>query len=178
MAGKRLKALKELIKRVPTDKDIDLMYEEILTEKRDRGAALVTATFLEESLRNFVRSRMVSLTTAEYEALFERDAPLSSFSKLIRVAHGFGLIDAAIRRECDCIREVRNAFAHSPVALAFDTPEVAAVCMLLSRHFDTFEGIDSNHPKARYIGAATGLAAILNSARKNKDIALPVVLPH
>lgn len=170
-----MKGLKELTKRPPTDEDLNILLREITSDEHARGPALVAATAVEEALRGFLQSRMVELGTSEQEALFERDAPLSTFSKLIRVAHAFGFIDTEFRRECDRIREIRNAFAHSPVALFFETPEIKTACLLLPKFYDEFlEGLDAEHPKARFIGAVTKISLTLTSARLSPNAELPL----
>lgn len=177
MAGAWLKALKDLTTRKPTEEEYDLIAEEVTAEGRDRGAALVTSAALERSLKKFIKSRMVPLSSTLEINLFERDAPLSTFSKLIRVAYAFGLIDAKIRQECDYIREIRNAFAHVPAAVSFDTPAIRTACLLLTQHYDAFEGgLDPNHPRAYYVGAATKLMIIFNTAAHSPDPKLPLSL--
>lgn len=178
MAASWLKALKELSRRPPSDEDVDRFAEEISDEKRDRATALVLAAHLEEALRNFLKSRMINLSRTEEEALFERDAPLSTFSKLIRVAHAFGMIDVAFRREFDRIREIRNAFAHAAGAVDFETPEIKTACLLLTKYYDAFEGfdIDPDHPRAFYIGSSTRIALLLIEARQNSQTKLPLSL--
>lgn len=178
MAAAWLKALKELSRRPPSAEDIDHLAEGLIDEKRDRATVLVLAVSLEEALRSFLKSRMIKLNRTEEEALFERDAPLSTFSKLIRVAYAFGMIDVDFRRECDCIREIRNAFAHAPGAIDFETPEIKTACLLLTKYFDAFEGfdIDPDHPRAFYIGSAVRMANLLIKARQNPQTALSLSL--
>ena len=109
---------------------------------------------------------MVPLSETENEALFGRDAPLSSFSKLIRIAHAFGIIDAGIRRKCDCIREIRNAFAHSPIAVTFETPEVVNACRQLPMYYDSLPGNrDPSHPRSLYLSGCTYLMVHFAAAR-------------
>lgn len=88
-----LKALSEL---KPDKVQAKAIIDELLSDEHDRGAALVAATFLETNLQLFLKSRLVTLTKSEEEGLFSRDAPLASFSKLIRVSYAFGLIDGEV----------------------------------------------------------------------------------
>ena len=177
VAAAWLRGLKELTKRPPTDKDLDIILAEIKSDEHARGPALVAATAVEEALRNFLKSRMVKLGNTEKEALFERDAPLSTFSKLIRVAHAFGFIDTEFRQECDRVREIRNTFAHSPGGLSFETPEIETACLMFPKFYGVFlEFIDPDHPKALYIGAVTKMTVVLNEARNNPKAELPLSL--
>ncbi len=178
MAAAWLKALKELSRRPPSDEELDRFVKEIIDEKLARATVLVLAAHLEQALRNFLKSRMINLSRTEEEALFERDAPLSTFSKLIRVAHAFGMIDVAFRRECDCIREIRNAFAHAPGPIDFETPEIKTACLLLTKYYDVTEefDIDPDHPRALYMGSVMRIALLLIKARQNPQTEFPLSL--
>ena len=48
------------------------------------------------------------------------------------MAHAVGLYGDGTRRNLDILRTVRNLFAHSVVALNFQTPEVAQACDMLT----------------------------------------------
>ena len=118
---------------------------------------------------------MVPLSTTRAEGLFERDAPLSSFSKLIRVGYAFGLISDTVRLHCDYIREIRNAFAHSKVYIEFETPEIKAACLLLPRYYEKFEGgMSPDHPRARFIGTTTRLMDLFALAANDPNASLPL----
>jgi hypothetical protein len=127
-ASSWLKSLKALGRKEPTVEDNAAIIAEMTADKSDRGAALIMATALQTSLKGLVRIKLVHLTETENEGLFGRDAPLSTFSALIRIAYAFGLIDAEIRRDLDRIREIRNVFAHAFVPVTFETPEIVHAC--------------------------------------------------
>jgi hypothetical protein len=124
-----IKGLKELSKRTVAGTDFDKLWVELTTERNDRGAALIGATLVESVLRRTIRKQLVSLNETENDSLFGRDAPLSSFSDLIRIGYALGLFDQRIRRDLDRLREIRNAFAHALFPLDFNTPEISHACM-------------------------------------------------
>jgi hypothetical protein len=125
-----IRGLKELSKRELVLNDFRAIHNEIIAERHDRGAALVAATLVENMLRRVIRSQLVPLTETEDDSLFGRDAPLSTFSDMIRVGHAFGIFNKEIKQDLDRLREIRNAFAHSPLSVTFGTKEIASACML------------------------------------------------
>lgn len=173
-----IKELKALIAQIPTGDDFDHIVHEMY-HGHDRGAALVASTQIEEVLGKFLKCFMVApLSTTLEEQLFERDAPLSSFSKQIRIAYAFKMIDQPIRQHLDIIREIRNAFAHSRVHITFETPAVRTACLLLPRYFEKFDdGTSPDAPKARYVGAATRLMKTFGNAISVKAASLPLSYP-
>jgi hypothetical protein len=172
-----VKALKALIEQIPSDDDLNHIVHEIYHSEA-RGAALVASTQVEEILRRFLKGFMVPLSIPLEEGLFDRDAPLSSFSKLIRVAFAFKLIDQTVRHHLDIVREIRNTFAHAMVHVTFETPAIQTACLLLPRYFEEFEGgISPDHPKARYIGATTRLMKLFAEAMQSETTSIPLNYP-
>ena len=86
-----IKGLKELRKRTLTHTDFDKLWTELVAERNDRGAALIGGSLVENTLRRVIIRQLVDLNETERDSLFGRDAPLSSFSDLIRIGYGFGL---------------------------------------------------------------------------------------
>ncbi len=65
------------------------------------------------------------------DALFENRGPLQDFSARIQVAFALNLIDRGTFVDLNALRDIRNAFAHTPEALDFDRPDVAEKCNAL-----------------------------------------------
>jgi hypothetical protein len=124
-----LKGLKDLSKGILSHTDFDALWAEIIAERNDRGAALIAGTLVENVLRRAIMRRLVPLTQGEVDSLFGRDAPLSTFSDLIRIAHAFGLIPKEIKLDLDRLREIRNAFAHTYFPVNFETEVIVKACM-------------------------------------------------
>jgi len=173
-----VQSLKTLQKKIPDD--WLAVYQEFIAEKNDRGAALIAAAQVENVLRRLLEVALVDLTPDEWSALFERDAPFSSFSKLIRVTYAFGLIDKEFRQSLDRIREIRNTFAHAASIVTFETEEIANACSLLSCVVESLGGVDlpASHPKVKYIGACFQVLGILALAgtedERSKDWTAPL----
>lgn len=178
--AKWIEALKKLTRETPTGEDVSAAVQELLNEQNDRGAALVAAAIPEKSLANLIRSYLVPLSKPDYEALFERDAPLSSFSRKIRVGYAFGLFNIEIRRDLDRIREIRNTFAHSMVPIRFSTPAVKTACAGFAAPVAPFAPAAMRHdtPKFRYLTACMKLSAILNAAAGIKRERMTVAVTY
>jgi len=114
-------------------------------------------------------THFVVLTETELGGLFDRDGPLSSFSGQIKVGYAMGIYDAAIRRDLDRMREIRNTFAHSIHPLKFTTPAIMAACKdFVAPSKFSLDGADPpptpEQPRLQYMMAATALVTKLGGA--------------
>jgi hypothetical protein len=123
--GKKPKSLSlsELIRKLPTQDELNQAYDEVDRQKSDRAAAIIAAAYVEDSLRYALMRKCVSLAGDEYKQLFER-GPLSSFDSMTKIGYAFGLFGALMRGDLVLTREIRNGFAHAMVPLNFSTPQV------------------------------------------------------
>jgi hypothetical protein len=124
---KTARALAGLSRRVPVGIDLLIAISGIENE-RDRSEALVRGALIEDALERAIINRMRGLDAADKQRLFGPIAPLSSFSAQIAIAYAIKIIGPQTRDDLDCIREIRNAFAHTISRIEFTTPEVAAHC--------------------------------------------------
>jgi Mannitol repressor len=161
-----LKALKALVAKLPTEEELELVTKESIHSESDRAMALMNSSLVESALQVFIRNNLVPMGAEERESLFERDGPLSSFSKLIRVSFAFGVIDEEMKRNFNIVRELRNAFAHSRTFVTFETPAIANACAQLSPWFTHFEDTphDKDHPRTKYLGTSTRLSVVIGTA--------------
>jgi hypothetical protein len=184
-----LKALKEL-HRLPVDMsrtpgelfDPESAHGETIT---DRAAALQAASNLEQFLERAVAARLVKLNSEEKDGIFgsDRDAPLSSLSSKIKIGYALGAYDRPFRDDLDCIRHIRNAFAHVNRHINFDSPAIAGACEQLKvpkwpRYVDADKEAT---PKHRFLFTCLirgmGLLASTSGA-KPPLIFEPDALPH
>src|SRR5215472_17936718 len=98
-----------------------------------RAAAIVGVTFVEDALRWAIGAYLrPDLTPEEDEALFDREgAPLSTFHSKVIMGYSLGLFGPVTRDDLMCLKRIRNAFAHSPRSITFDTPEIVKECCRL-----------------------------------------------
>lgn len=88
----------------------------------DRGAIILAATNVEDSLELALRGKMPHLAHDKEAttAMFGADGTLSTYSDKTLMAYALGLIDKKEKKNIDVIRQIRNACAHSrkPLSLA------------------------------------------------------------
>jgi DNA-binding MltR family transcriptional regulator len=101
-----------------------------LQTESDRGAALIAAAWVDDSLTEYVRSRFVEDGKAVKE-LLTGDVPLGTFSSRIKLAYCLGWIGPDVRADLNLIRSVRNEFAHSRGELSFSVPAIRNRCSIL-----------------------------------------------
>src|SRR5688500_5397628 len=108
------KADTRLLETHPNLKDfLPFMHE--LRHESERGAVLISCSYLEELLREILRSFL--LDKAETEKLLEGfNAPLGTFSARATAAFCCGLITQGEFKEITTLRKIRNEFAHSRTA--------------------------------------------------------------
>lgn len=115
--------LKALIRKKRTLRDyFSLQYE------GDRAFAIVSSSILEDNLEFAILSRFVDLSQRDIDYLFKGDAPLATFSAKIKIAFALGVFNVDVRADLNCIRDIRNAFAHARRSIDFNTLEIAAAC--------------------------------------------------
>ena len=119
------RSLKKLIRKPFSIADFLLLPHHKETES-DRAVAILAATQVEDSLESAILSRLSpKLTKRDIAELFENEGPISTFSSKIRMAFALRLFGHEVRTDLNCIREIRNVFAHARAPIKFDTPEVA-----------------------------------------------------
>jgi len=140
---------------------VDALYE---TES-DRGAALIAGSIAENALDQILIVRFVPMSPPQRDALFEYNAPLGTFSAKIKLAYAFGFIDKIIRDDFDRIREIRNVFAHSMIAVKFVDEVIRRTCTGFSKILpDAVLTSSGDNPKYIYIHTCVTLLAVANVA--------------
>jgi len=92
----------------------------------DRAAAILAASFLDNTLRQVLLAYMVD--DPRIKDLFEGDRPLATFSSRISLAFGLGLLPPDRRKDLSLVRKIRNHFAHSEEATSFSASPVQDWC--------------------------------------------------
>ena len=93
----------------------------------DRGAIILAATNVEDSLELAITEKMPSLSHDKeaFAAVFGADGTLSTYFDKTLIAYALGLIDKKDRKNIDLIRQIRNACAHSRKPLSLAMPVLA-----------------------------------------------------
>src|SRR5205823_1682 len=77
-------------------------------------------------------AEQAELPAADHAAVFDNhNAPLHTFHAKIVMGYSLGIYGQVTREDLHRMRLIRNAFAHSPRAITFDTPAVTKLCLEL-----------------------------------------------
>jgi DNA-binding MltR family transcriptional regulator len=152
-------SLKRLIKETPTLDELNELLEHLQDETHDRAAALTGGAILEGALKEALSSHLNPELKLQPDYLFQHTAPLGTFSAKIRMGYATGIYERTVADDLDCLREVRNAFAHTIRHIEFDTPEVATVCsriQIIDRTMESFPQSDwVPSARSRYLISAS-----------------------
>jgi hypothetical protein len=129
MASAASRRLKILAKEIPDDRATQALLHGLNMHESDfvdRSVAIIGSSLVEKALEIAILGKFIPLGDEARKRLFEYEhrGPLCDFSARIKVAGALDLIGPKTQADLDLLREVRNAFAHSPTLLKFSTPEV------------------------------------------------------
>ena len=149
--------LSDLNERELSAEDIEKLAASF-DEESDRGLALIGAAFAETGLEWAIYRRMPGLGETIGKKTFSGDkAPLGTFSSKIIMGRAMGIYGEETERLLNCLRQIRNQFAHRLIPIDFSTPEVAKACngLLIPGGLKPLSKLDS--PRMRYRLAANYL---------------------
>lgn len=107
-----------------------------IKKQTDRGAALIANAYLEERLTDAIKARLVRDETLENN-LFKGSGPLASLSARINMGFLLGIYEEDIRRFLHTLRNIRNAFAHRPEPMNFETQKIKDLCSNIDINIQT-----------------------------------------
>jgi DNA-binding MltR family transcriptional regulator len=108
------------------EKHLKPLFDE-LNKETDRGAALLSASVLDQTLADILLNFLVE--GAATRVLLKYPQPLSSFSARQNMCLALGLISKAEYDECSLIRKVRNEFAHvADYSINFNHKRIGKLC--------------------------------------------------
>jgi mannitol operon repressor len=98
-----------------------------INQETDRGAALFSASLLDEALQSILSNFFVD--SAASKKLFKYPDSLSTFSARQNLCLALGLISKVEFDECTIIRSIRNKFAHNAAySVDFKEKKIASLC--------------------------------------------------
>jgi mannitol operon repressor len=132
-------------------------YLSQLNKESARGQVLISASMLDDLLKRTAKAFLRDCDSAD--RLFSGfNAPIGTFSSRVELCHSLGLINDAERHDANCIRKVRNAFAHS-ISASFEDESVRNLCRTLKFSAKDYVEVKVN-TRGQFSTAATCL--ILN----------------
>lgn len=124
-----------------------------IPKQRDRGAAIVATSILEEHLFEAIRSKLEGHDQVA-KTMFGGYGPLASFSARIDLGLLLGLYPEAAHKRLHLIRGIRNNFAHSMQPISFKSQR--GECAKLASGRNTyramgkmFDAVLKDQPKLR-----------------------------
>ena len=106
-----------------------LLYE-AMNQASPFPCVLVGAAHLEQAVMSLLKQFFIEGSTAD--KLFQLGGTLGEYFGCCKLAYCVGLIPKALFTNLQTIGEIRNEFAHSPIALDFDVENITKLCMTLS----------------------------------------------
>jgi hypothetical protein len=169
---KKKASLHDLSREIPPIDEVSALVTS-LVDMEARAAALIMASILDNFLESAISACFVKLSSTKFNTLFrDRQAPFSSFSNKISVAHALGVYDDSTRAQLDSIRSIRNAFAHTMQPIDFDHPVVATACNNLNPSAISGKSFTAHTPREKFIGTATLIGIVIVSFTRDRAIAV------
>lgn len=137
----------------------------------DRAIGLTVTALLEQFLEMAITSHF-EIGEDEARKLFDDDVdgPLATLSRKIAMGYALGVYDSLMRSDLDCVRRIRNAFAHSKAHLDFETPEISAIIkhirLIQSPTFQSMSGNRSTSPRKVFVSCIRLICAYLNDEQR------------
>ena len=99
----------------------------------DRVCAIMAPVLIEHSLQrafeaHFEDRSILHTPTGTQELFFAQGAPLGTFKNRILMGWAMGFYDEAVAKDLELIRDIRNQFAHSLLALDFTNEHIVKTC--------------------------------------------------
>ncbi|RVQ65716.1 hypothetical protein EKN06_12335 [Croceicoccus ponticola] len=123
-----IKGLKVLSQVATEDLDQEQFARHLVAES-DRGVIMLSATMVDDALRNVLVERFQRANKDERETLF--NGPAGNFASRTLLAKALGIIDQETKGNIDLLRHMRNACAHAQNDLNFQSPEIQAAIQCL-----------------------------------------------
>lgn len=142
-----------------------------LVAGNDRSSALVACAIVDAALILALRAEFRHLTDDEFKKMvYDPKGIISSFAERIDLAYSLGVFGNKAKGMLDCIRRIRNVFAHSLKPLGFDHPLIMNECAKLPDTRLDKPGLIHNlsEQRERYISYCIRLAIILEDEAKTQ----------
>jgi DNA-binding MltR family transcriptional regulator len=124
LIARRQEVVKPKKKKKAAQKDIADSFRPMImeiTKESDRGAVLVAACVLDETLKMVLKleTMLNGAAAGVVEEMFRTGGPLSTFAYRLKIALTFGLIRQDVYTHINALRSLRNDAAHIGVPFSF-----------------------------------------------------------
>lgn len=156
-----------------TRAQIAAIHRLIIEENANRADALTSSCGLQKALQGLLQTAMIDHPKVN-DLFDDSNGTLSTFAAQIKCAWAFGLIDDDLRHDLDCIRKIRNEFAHESEQKSFSTSPVREWLQNLSAIRDGRIAFKS-FSRSEYLEAVcdievTLMALVLKKVKTDSDI--------
>lgn len=124
--------LRKLSYKEATIEDVEEFQRQVAHETNDRGACILMATNVELALNSAI-FRLLAWDEDTRGQLISADGPMATFAQKIHLGRALRIYGPETHHNLDCIRLIRNAFAHSHVPISFETKEIKDAVELLKQ---------------------------------------------
>lgn len=147
-------------KKINVEEPLDKAIYDALLSESDRGAVLLGAALIEESLKKLLRQFMIE------DSDIENHLSNQSASTLNKLAYGLGLTSKQELEDIDKIQKVRNQFAHELLRVKFENDDIKDFCSKLTTPDDFMTNAIELAPRSRFTVAVVALSVILEQRRE------------
>lgn len=141
-----------------------------------RAAALLGAAHLDFQLEQVITQELVARDQADYDKLFRSGGgPMSSTEAKVHLAYCMGIFGEITKADLQKICKIRNIFAHSALAVTFDTMAIKNLCLELKAltayrekglPIMKYSSLDHKNPRLTYIQSCVEIPMALSIERK------------
>lgn len=128
------------------------------------GLAIVIAAILDNKLELCLKRAIRPMPKRLYAELFDPMRALGSFASKITMAYALNIITRDIYSDLEKIRKIRNAFAHSPDILDFESESIAPLFARLKRSVQA----KADRPDLQFLECVTPIDEALDAYLKPK----------
>lgn len=161
-----------------TDEDDDPLHENLaeddtfgplnrlgrsLRKLDERGLVLSLSAFAEEALGELLLAFLRDNKSSR-DLFGGFNAPLGTLSARIKAAHALGLIDDEQFNDFECLRKIRNEFAHSWDQVSLERQDLAAYARNMS-----FSNLDDEFPKTSAAKIRSSISALLTDIKSQTN---------
>jgi hypothetical protein len=107
-------------------------YFELISSEHPRMAAILAAAGVEDGLEFAIEHQfMRGMSETEFRTIFDSDDMLATFGAKIKMGHALRLYGDITQADLNCIKDIRNVFAHAKINLDFSNELVVDACKQL-----------------------------------------------